>query len=195
MISIIMVSAGPHWERLTAPAIEGLRKYASKEHELIVVDNGGTSQGDINIDTMVPYGEAVNRGAYMATGDRLLILNNDIIVTGDYMATLGQNNIEGPTIRVVEGNVSYIEGWAISIDHRLWNLLGGFDINYSNRWEDVDLSWRASLLNWAPAQLDSFPISHIYNGTRQYTPSANDKDFPNRCYFLRKRSLHDISLA
>lgn len=190
MLSIVVVSAGPHWERLTAPAIKGLEQYATGDYELIVVDNGGSNQGHINLPVMVPYGEAINRGAYVAKGDRLLLLNNDIIVTGDYMATLSDAGLEGPTIRRIHTDVDYVEGWAISIKHSLWDLLGGFDINLKNSWEDVDLSWRARLLGYPPQLIRNFPISHIYNGTRQYHEGSNQWDWVNEAYFARKKERY-----
>lgn len=187
MISMIVVSAGESlWETLTVPAVEGLEKHADAPYELIAVDNGGLGRGDVNLDPMRGYAEAVNIAAADASGDRLLILNNDIKVNGPYLSMLGEGRIEGPTILLVDGH-EYIEGWAISIGHGLWDQLGGFDAVFHNSWEDVDLSWRAKMLGVKLHQLEDWPVMHLGGMTRAVTPGANDAHEDNSRRFRARR--------
>lgn len=187
-LSIIVVSAGVDlWDKLTIPALESLRRYATRDHEFIVVDNGGLGRGDVNTEVMVPYGHAVNHSAESATGDRLLILNNDIVAHGPYMDALGTHTLEGPTPRTVEGPTHYLEGWALSIDRALWDILGGFDTYYRNSWEDVDLCWRARCLGFTANVIHDWPVRHYYGQTRIVTEGANANDFANMDYFYNKK--------
>ena len=79
MLSVVMISAGEtQWDQFTTTAIATLKQHKTEDFELIVMDNGGLARGDINSDIMLPYAEAVNKAAELATGNWLLILNNDI---------------------------------------------------------------------------------------------------------------------
>lgn len=84
----------------TKKCVESIRKYTdSKTYEIIVVDNCSTDgtpqwllkQGDIvkilnNENLGFPKG--CNQGLEIATGDNLLLLNNDVIVTPNWLPNL-----------------------------------------------------------------------------------------------------------
>jgi len=184
-LAVVMINAGVEfWNEYTERAVHSLSVHSETPYELIVVDNGGKGRGQVNIDVMVPYAEAVNRGVQAISSDasRILILNNDIIANGKWQTHLCSHQLCGPVILRKEG-IDYIEGWAISIDRDLWHMLGGFNEIYKNSWEDVDLSWRASRLGIYPKRID-LPLYHVWGATRNKIPGSNQWDFDNRKYLL-----------
>ena len=183
MLSVVMISAGEtQWDQFTTTAIATLKQHKTEDFELIVMDNGGLGRGDINSDIMLPYAEAVNKAAELATGNWLLILNNDITIRGDWMRFIYDHHYCGPKLLRVEGT-EYIEGWFISIQRDLWHMMGGFNEVYKNSWEDVDLAWRLCRVGIYPKRINA-PVSHIWGATRNAIPGSNQWDDQNRRYFL-----------
>ena len=95
-VSIVMLTCN----RLdvTRPAIESLRAHTRQPYELIVVDNGSTDGTRAYLDTLERDGVRVirnptnrgiaagwNQGLRAATGDCLMVLNNDVLVAGDWL--------------------------------------------------------------------------------------------------------------
>lgn len=184
-ISVVMISAGTEeWDKYTVPAVESLEHHAKEPFELIVMDNGGESRGTLNTDEMIPYAEAVNKAARLATKERLIILNNDITIRGDWQSWMHAYPYAGPKLLRVEG-VDYIEGWFISIEMDLWHLLNGFNERFRNSWEDVDLAWRLRRLDILPRRIE-VPVSHIWGATRHAHPGSNRWDAENREFFLSR---------
>jgi hypothetical protein len=185
-LSVVVISAGvEQWDKLTVPAIRSLKQRAKEDFELIVMDNGGLDRGDVNTDDMIPYADAVNMAAQWIRGKRLLILNNDIIATGDWQRWLYTHPYCGPKILRIEG-VDYVEGWCISIERDLWHLLGGFNTVYKNSWEDVDLAWRLNRLG-IPTKRITVPMSHIWGATRNAFQGSNRWDAANHGYFKDRK--------
>jgi hypothetical protein len=184
-VSVIMISAGvDEWDKLTQPAIQSLAHHASEVYEIIVMDNGGKQRGDVNTDIMIPYAEAVNMTARLATHERLVILNNDITARGDWMAWIHGHPYCGPRLLSVEG-VDYIEGWFISIDMDLWHMMNGFNESYKNSWEDVDLAWRLCRIGITPRRIN-VPMKHVWGATRHVHPGSNKWDGQNRELLLSR---------
>ena len=189
-LSTIIVSAGVElWDKLTVPALIGLRKYGDPRDEIIIVDNGGLGRGDVNIEHLVPYGTAVNIGCRVATGDHLFILNNDIIVSGPYRKHLGRYALEGISIQPDTRHGGFVTGWSISINRTLWEFLNGFDEQLRNSFEDVDLSFRAELLGYDFRHPISPPIRHISGRTRRALSGiAEDPHKDNKICFYQKKA-------
>lgn len=187
MISVVMVNAGiDEWGMFTEPAIASLRAHATEEYQLITVDVacGRRKLGDVRFSKWVSYSEAVNAGAVLAEGERLLILNNDITAHGPWQHHLDTTSYCGPVLLQKEG-VQYIEGWCISIRTDLWHLVGGFHTHYRNSWEDVDLAWRLSRMAYVPHKIH-IPLHHIWGATRHRHPGSNKHDEENRQFLLRR---------
>lgn len=188
MISVLLISAGvDNWDKYTTPAIEGLRKHATADIQLITVDNGGLARGTVNISTMIPYAAAVNQAALEAKGERLLILNNDIKVTGKWMGEILNHPLCGPGPMLKKEGITYLEGWALSIDRELWHLLNGFCEYFKNSWEDADFCVRARQLGVEPVLIKSWPVTHFWGKTRNIIPGSNKWDERNRLFFLRRK--------
>jgi GT2 family glycosyltransferase len=98
-VSIVMLT----FNRLdvTQQAIASLRASTQQPYELIVVDNGSTDETRTYLDRLERDGVRVirnaenrgvaagwNQGLRAATGDCLMVLNNDVLVSGDWLERL-----------------------------------------------------------------------------------------------------------
>lgn len=151
--------------------------------EVIIADNGSTDDSleDLPVDNRIHveyypdnpgFGGAVNQAAIRASGEVLLILNPDLVLsTGSVLSLarecLGSNAIVGPGLLVeATGRVElgatinhlgmpsaltsrvaplYVPGCAMAIPRGIFKQLGGFDYRYFLFVEDVELCWRALL--------------------------------------------------
>lgn len=84
---------------LTKSCIESIRRHTSEPYELIIVDNGSTddtveylqNQKDIRAiynKKNAGFARGCNQGAAIATGDTLLFLNNDTVVTENWLRNM-----------------------------------------------------------------------------------------------------------
>ena len=84
---------------LTKSCIESIRRHTSEPYELIIVDNGSTddtveflqNQKDIRAiynKQNAGFAKGCNQGAAIATGDNLLFLNNDTVVTENWLKNM-----------------------------------------------------------------------------------------------------------
>ena len=84
---------------LTKSCIESIRRHTSEPYELIIVDNGSTddtveylqNQKDIRAiynKKNAGFAKGCNQGAAIATGDALLFLNNDTVVTENWLKNM-----------------------------------------------------------------------------------------------------------
>lgn len=105
------------------------------------------------------FGGSHNKGAKVATGDILVFLSNDVVISGPFIGQIeeiigryngrvlvggrilytdtGWNTL---TINGKPAIVTYPEGWLISCTKELWKEIGGFDPIYAPYdAEDLDL--------------------------------------------------------
>ncbi|MFI5395131.1 MAG: glycosyltransferase [Candidatus Binatia bacterium] len=95
-VSIVMLT----YNRLdlTQRAVSSLRETTRQPYELIIVDNGSTDGTHTYLDALERQGVRVirnstnrgvaagwNQGLRVATGDCLMVLNNDVMVSGDWL--------------------------------------------------------------------------------------------------------------
>lgn len=116
---------------MTRRCIESIRRLTPEEHEIILVDNASTdgtveylkSQSDLRLienKENLGFAKGCNQGAAIATGMNLLFLNNDTVVTEDWLKNMLQvlyshekvgmvgptsNSAGGP--QTVQGNYNY----------------------------------------------------------------------------------------
>ncbi|THF73355.1 glycosyltransferase family 2 protein [Cohnella fermenti] len=104
---------------LLASCIQSIRKYTPSEHEIIVVDNGskdGTTVWCLN--ERIPFVSlarnegfpaACNKGMRLASGDTIVLLNNDTVVSKNWLDNLNAALYSSPDIGLtgpMAGNVS-----------------------------------------------------------------------------------------
>ncbi|MBE9915997.1 glycosyltransferase family 2 protein [Paenibacillus donghaensis] len=83
---------------MLASCIEAIRKYTEVPYEMIVVDNASTDRTDayciregipfISLPANEGFPKACNLGMKAASGDYLLLLNNDVTVTRNWLTNL-----------------------------------------------------------------------------------------------------------
>lgn len=113
---------------LLRPCVEAIRKHTEVPYEIIVVDNGSddeTAQFCLReklILAALPRNEgfpaAVNRGLLIASGEQLLVLNNDVIVApgwlSNMLAALGSADdvgLVGPVTNYASGRQQVAVPW------------------------------------------------------------------------------------
>ncbi|MFD2612359.1 glycosyltransferase family 2 protein [Paenibacillus gansuensis] len=103
--------------------IESIRAFTPQPYEIIVVDNGSTdgtvpylqSVGGGNlryraVGHNLGFAGAVNQGLQMARGSTLLLLNNDTVVTANWLSNLMRCLHEYPGAGIVGPVTNYISG-------------------------------------------------------------------------------------
>lgn len=135
-----------------------------------------------------------NQGLALATGDVIVMLNNDITAAPGWLAQVERevrgDGLYGPEthLKMVMGRpVLYVDGWCVAARREVWERLGGFDAETFQRpyWEDVDLSWRAVQLGYTLHQT-RWPVQHLGNTTSRTTPGAYDASAANEAAFVAK---------
>ncbi|SPF55825.1 Glycosyl transferase 2 family protein (fragment) [Candidatus Desulfosporosinus infrequens] len=116
---------------VTQQCIESIRQNTPEPYELIVVDNGSTDgtveylKGQVDIKAVFNssnfgFGKGCNQGLEVASGDNILFLNNDTVVTVNWLGNMlrllysqQQIGLVGPVSNCVSGhqqiNVTYAE--------------------------------------------------------------------------------------
>lgn len=95
MVSVIIIQHNN--SRLTKNAIESFLNYHKNNFEIILVDNNSTEAGAvefikefpelklISCEKNIGFGAANNMAAQISIGDILLFLNNDVIITSEFI--------------------------------------------------------------------------------------------------------------
>jgi GT2 family glycosyltransferase len=193
------------------------RAVAGSGAEVVIVDNGSETSGhanefgvEYNQDLLalalrlggtyhrnpenVWFARGCNQGLALATGDVVLMLNNDIRAEPGGLAVVERETppqaLVGPSmdVRIVAGlTLAYVEGWCLAARRETWQALGGFDAETFQRpyWEDVDLSWRAARQGCRLLRRP-WPVTHLSNYTSRRTAGAYDASEANRAAFESK---------
>lgn len=175
----------------------------SYEYEVIVVDNA-SDDNTIYLDqlpkkdlpkrfTLIKnginegFGRANNRGHYIAKGEYVLFLNNDIRVQKNYdtwvedlLKGAEDGSLVGPTAGLLDKDLNFIKemsqielgncymsGWCLCAKKEIFDKLvlegceGPWDSNsFFCYFEDTDISFRAKELN-IPFKIVSVPVIHF----------------------------------
>lgn len=134
--------------------IESIRKYTAQgEYEVIIVDNNSQDdtvswlleQSDIHVilnTTNLGFPKACNQGAMHAKGDSVLFLNNDTIVTNNWLSNLHRALYSDESIGAVGAVTNYAAYYQkISINYGenlidMQKFAKNFNKNDSQKWEE-----------------------------------------------------------
>lgn len=137
------------------------------------------------------FAAACNQGLAVAACDIIVMLNNDITATGDWLKQVRRDVIPdilcGPALaaQVVDDmRIPYLEGWCLAARRAVWEHLGGFDTERYARcyWEDIGLAWQAYLAGIQVVKTE-WAITHLSNTTSRDMPDAHAMTPRNRAAF------------
>ena len=203
-VSVIIVNY--NGKALLEKCLESLAKVNYENFEIILVDNNSTdgtvefvtktypSIIIIKLDSNRGFAEPNNIGAKIASGKYLLFLNNDTIVTpnfisemvkviekdkkiaicqslllrldgsidssGDFIDQLGV--VYNSTTKINEiREISSARGASMLIRKNVFNELDGFDEKFFVSFEDVDISWRAWMIDYKSILVPKSIVHHL----------------------------------
>lgn len=203
MISIII----PHYNKpeLTNQLVDSLQKYCGNP-EILVMDDGSRVPYENDrcrverVDKNVGFLYISRAGLAVAKGDIKILMNNDVIVTGDFIPLVEKQikrsplSLVGNTLvdwdsgwNAFNGKIfPYLEGYFLAASKELWNDIT-FDTRFSpNDFEDVDLSTRAYKLGYPVVPLNTPLLRHMGAGTLGYSPEREKLTRINQKKFEEK---------
>ena len=136
------------------------------------------------------FGKSMNKGIWLSEGEVVVLLSNDVTVSGDFtipiLSKIDNNVLIGNTLYeydtgwnkfVIKGKVKifpYLGGYFLAAFRDSFIELGGFDDRYGKfDYEDVDLSTRAVYMGYELVPLNSGHLTHLSGQTVR-------KNFPDR---------------
>jgi len=221
-LSSIIIPFYNNWE-LTHSRLMELYNYTdSNACEIILVNDASTDdeidrgvawwQKQIGKDRTIRYlknkenlgfGGSMNRGASKAHGDIVVLLSNDVkisgvflgevrillentksLVGGEYLGRFtGWNKIDGVIC-------PYLNGWFLASKKEDWDLVGGFDPNFGKfDAEDIDLSLRYLQAGYNLIQITQSKVHHVGGQTvNKYHPDREAQTKRNIAYLNKKWS-------
>lgn len=111
MVSVIIIQYNN--SHLTKNAIESFLKYHKDNFEIILIDNNSTEPGAIDFVKEFPdlklistkknlgFGAANNLAVEKSSGDILLFLNNDVIITSEFIKKIEEKFCEDSSIGII----------------------------------------------------------------------------------------------
>lgn len=191
---------------LTARFLKDFHQYClTTNHQLIIVDDASTDKTQVLLQMWDAFGvwnvhneqnqgfsKTCNRGANCALGDVLIFVNNDVVISGDFVTILTDAvrakpyTMFGPQLyawdtgwnRFGQIIVPYLGGWCFALHVDMWNALGGLDERYSPfDVEDMDLSWAAVQAGYHIQEI-GLPIQHISG--QSFTPDMGRRAITER---------------
>lgn len=131
----------------TTKCIESIRNHTISDYEIIVVDNASTDktveylqqQSDLKIilnkDNM-GYAKGNNQGVELATGETILFLNNDVVVTEGWLDSLIETLYANEDVAMagpVTNNISGQQLVSVDYDQRTLEGIHGFATEYCKK--------------------------------------------------------------
>jgi len=173
MISVVITVYTDFGDYAT-PLIQAIRA-CEPEVEIIVVDNASTIpfKADgctvIRLNKKRSWSHMLNTGAKQASGDWLMLLNDDVVCDGKFahfVNNLNPNKIYGPEIRCkpkhwVGEEISYLYAWLLLMRKDVYGAVGGFDEGYiAAGVDDIDFCWSAQEFGYGIGVIN-LPFRHI----------------------------------
>jgi GT2 family glycosyltransferase/glycosyltransferase involved in cell wall biosynthesis len=123
-LSVSVVVVGRNNSKLTSKSVESVLTHTGKDVEIVLVDNGSDSHvlknhiemlGDTRVSILSvganrSFGEGSNIGAESATGEILVFLNNNVMVTENWLEPLVHELQANPNVGAVGPKFVYPEG-------------------------------------------------------------------------------------
>jgi GT2 family glycosyltransferase/tetratricopeptide (TPR) repeat protein len=124
MVSIIIATFNNL--EYTQQCLESVEAFTPEEHEVIFVDNGSTDgtwqwirmqmfnhpeYKLIKSETNQGFPVAMNQGAEIAQGEYLCFLNNDTVLSKEWLTGLLECHKSAPDIGIVGPRLNYVSGW------------------------------------------------------------------------------------
>lgn len=216
----------PVWNRadLTIAYLYQLwQLYAKRDDiEFVIIDNGSTDGTPATLEqwhsTMngrlisirnpenMGFGPANNQGVDSATGDIIILLNNDITILGDFVSIIEQQLEKRPEAllgaeyydfdtgwNVFDGAIiPYLAGWCLACTKETWLRLDGFDERFVPcDYEDMDLS-RTAMTEGVDLVQVGLPLQHTFEQTAlQLEGGRRAITEKNRKLFIEKWGFFD----
>jgi O-antigen biosynthesis protein len=188
MISVII----PHYNKteLTNQLVISLQAFCKRELEILIFDDGSKIPYEnpevriARVDENMGFLYASRAAIAIAKGDIKILINNDVLITGDVITPVEKQIKKSPLSLVGNSLVNwdsgwntfngkvfpYLEGYFLAASKEIWNDIS-FDTRFApNDYEDVDLSTQAYALGYPVVALNSPFIRHIGGGTLGYNP-------------------------
>lgn len=127
-----------------------IKKYTEEPYEIIVIDNGSTDgTSDVCIAEQIPFisvpqnmgfPAACNLGLSMASGDALLLLNNDVLVTPHWLTNMLDCLYSNEDIGIVGPLTNYASGkQQIQVSYTdLYEMAEKFNQKNPSKWQQTD---------------------------------------------------------
>ena len=226
--SIIIPSAFAKWESILKPCLESIKLNTNMEEaEVIVVANGCTDNTAVAAHEMgcevvlyadpIGFPRAVNAGINVATGDFLVVLNNDVIIYASNWLDLLTAPFADPTVGITGPmkersqviNQEFILFFCACISRKVIDKIGLLDEIFSPGYsEDIDFCRRAADAGFKIVQVPdeshnyyapsrrtgNFPIYHVGNETFKDVPDAN-LIHRNHAIIVERYGVKDMSIA
>jgi GT2 family glycosyltransferase len=135
---------------LLKDCLYSIKKYTETPYEVIVIDNGSTDgTSDVCITEQIPFisisqnkgfPEACNLGLKMASGDTLLLLNNDVLVTPHWLTNMLHCLYSSEDIGIVGPLTNYASGkQQIQVSYTdLYEMAEQFNQANPDKWQQTD---------------------------------------------------------
>lgn len=155
------------------------------DYQVIIVD--GSDQGSawvsackyphtecFGVSRSLGFAKAYNSGAQIATGDYLVWLNDDCLVTPRWLERTVAFMVSHPNVGI--GGLRFNEGLRVCVEQRiynryyanfgcipmkLWKILGGFDGRFHSYGADTDLSFRTLSRGLAVMPIPRVAVTHL----------------------------------
>ncbi len=191
--------------RLTERAIDGIRQHEEQQVEIVVVDDSedpqkprGCARFTVNKGRGVTA--AWNSGVEKAHSPKLILLNNDVIITKPFVEKVVKRlsqqqaimGCEWRTETAMMGNKlprkQWLSGWMMAFDISIYNRLHGFDELMELYFSDLDFQLRA-VGSCVELVQHKFGITHLQHRTAhdpKLCPERQRRWSADRRVFLRK---------
>lgn len=213
----------------TRTCLESLQRTVPPDVEIILVNNASTDGTEEYLATLtgisivknrenLGFAGACNRGIQEASGEWIVVMNNDVILSSGWLQGLWRSakrfqlDMVSPAIR--EGVLNYdveenarilvgrmsgvlrrgmVSGICFMSDRRVFDAIGVFDENYRiGQYEDKDLFLRATKAGFKLGVVGGAFLHHFGSITQKsIKPESVAKPYAleNKAYFIKKWKL------